>query len=261
MFRFRSQPILKVIGRAFLADAAGGLQFGLARWGGIGPSECGDFQQGIGLAMGKFHAKFWAIPLVVALAGCTGGGGGFFGARTGNVAGIDAAAQPLDTTVIATQTLGPAPTGSAPATGRVIGAAPAATAAATPTPATTTPTPATTESAADIGAAAAAALRAGSTATTEAATAGAAQPAATPAPSSPEEAACIDQGGAWARAGETGAMSCVFPMKDAGKACSKESDCESQCLARSNSCAPMWPMFGCTDVIQDNGAVVALCLN
>ncbi len=236
------------------------------------------FSTGLGERMRKIHLILWAIPLAVALSGCTmGKGGGLLKNRTGGAAGIDAAATPLDTSAIQTQTLGPAPAGSAantiPATGRVIGAAPTAPVAATKTAATSatatsatatstaaTPTAATSETAADIGAAAAAALKAGAAATTAAATTAAAtaEPAA---PQSAEEAACGEAGGRWAKAGDTGAMSCVYTMKDAGKACSKESDCSSQCLARSKSCAPFWPMFGCTDVVQNDGAVVSLCLN
>jgi hypothetical protein len=203
--------------------------------------------------MRKFHLILWAILLAVVLSGCGAGGGGLFNSRAGQAAGIDAAAKPLDTAAIQTQTLGPAPEGSAPATGRVIGAAPPATATATSiTPAQSTAAiaaPTSPQTAAEIGAAAAAALQAGATAATAA------------VPQSPEEAACVQDGGRWGKAGDTGAMACFQPMKDSGKTCSKESDCSSQCLARSRSCAPFWPMFGCTDIIQNDGAVVQLCLN
>jgi hypothetical protein len=227
----------------------------LLRGGGSsGQLASRNFSKGLGRKMRKFHLILWAIPLVVAISGCGAGGAGMFKARGGQAAGIDAAAKPLDTTAIQTQTLGPAPAGSAPATGRVIGAAPAAPAAMATAPATTqsttaTAAPASPQTAAEIGAAAAAALQAGATATTAA------------VPQSPEEAACVQDGGRWGKAGETGAMACFHPMKDAGKSCSKESDCSSQCLARSRSCAPFWPMFGCTDVVQNDGAVVQLCLN
>lgn len=198
--------------------------------------------------MRKIHLILWAIPLAVVLSGC--GAGGMSNGRSAAGLGINAAATPLDTSAIQTQTLGPAPAGSAPATGRVIGAAPAATAAtaASPTVASTA-APEAPQSAADIGAAAAAALKAGASV----------EPDDTP--KTLEEAACLQEGGRWGKAGETGAMACFYPMKDAGKSCSKESDCSSQCLARSRSCAPFWPMFGCTDVVQNDGAVVQLCLN
>jgi hypothetical protein len=204
--------------------------------------------------MRRFHSILWAIPLAVALAGCSAGAGkGLFNSRSAaNLGGIASSAAPLDTAVIQTQTLGPAPTGpmtpnaapnSAPSpaastpAGRVIGAVTAP--AATPTP---------SQDAAEIGAAATAALQAGRTGA----------PAA--APKSAEEAACTDAGGRWGKAGNTSAEACFRPSSDGNKACSKESDCTSQCLARSRSCAPFWPMFGCTEVIQNDGAVVRLCL-
>lgn len=91
--------------------------------------------------------------------------------------------------------------------------------------------------------------------------AAATQPTASPAPpKSPQEAACRASGGQWSQAGSSIVFACVRPTKDAGKACSKESDCSSQCLARSRSCAPIWPIFGCTEVIQNNGIVANLCL-
>ena len=75
----------------------------------------------------------------------------------------------------------------------------------------------------------------------------------------PEELACVKKGGRWSVAGKAGAMSCVQMMRDAGKSCRKKSDCEGDCLARSNSCAPVAPLFGCNQILQDNGAMVTLC--
>jgi hypothetical protein len=80
-------------------------------------------------------------------------------------------------------------------------------------------------------------------------------------PTSPEEAACRAQGGRWGAAGKAVAMTCFQPSKDAGKVCSKQSDCSSQCLARSRTCAPFWPIFGCTDILQKDGSQVKLCLD
>ncbi|MDZ7906757.1 MAG: hypothetical protein U5N55_14045 [Cypionkella sp.] len=208
-----------------------------------------------------------ALLLVVALGAC--GGKGAAPRAQAAVGGVSASATPLDTSAIQTQTLAPADAGSAPATGRVIGATP-------PTnPTTTNAAPRAnqnTQSAAEIGAAAAAALKAGAASTTPTKTPAAITPSATTPnattpsaappkePSSPEEAACIKDNGRWGRAGKSSAMACFYPSKDAGKSCSKESDCTSQCLARSRSCAPFWPIFGCTEVIQNDGAVVKLCL-
>lgn len=77
----------------------------------------------------------------------------------------------------------------------------------------------------------------------------------------PEELACVKKGGQWSVAGKAGGMSCVHMMRDAGKSCRKKSDCEGDCLARSNTCAPIAPLFGCNEILQDNGAMVTLCID
>ena len=77
----------------------------------------------------------------------------------------------------------------------------------------------------------------------------------------PEELACVRKGGKWSVAGKAGGMSCVHMMRDAGKSCRKKRDCEGDCLARSNSCAPVAPLFGCNEILQDNGAMVTLCID
>ena len=88
-----------------------------------------------------------------------------------------------------------------------------------------------------------------------------APPAAPPPPAmSPEELACTDKGGLWGAVGKGGAA-CLMPTRDSGKQCRKESDCEGYCLARSGTCAPYSPMFGCNDIVQDNGVVVTLCID
>lgn len=206
---------------------------------------------------------FWQIHGVIALlallSGCIGGG---IGGNSGSELARAPDVRPLDMTAITAQPLGALPSGpdastTGPTTGRVIGAPAALATTATPlsaaqTPATQTPatqaptTQAPAQSAADIGAAAAAVLGAGA-------------PAAA-APMSPDQAACIQSGGRWGAAGTSGAQTCFRPASDAGKSCSIQSDCSTQCLARSRSCAPFWPIFGCTEVVQNNGAVVRLCL-
>ncbi len=77
----------------------------------------------------------------------------------------------------------------------------------------------------------------------------------------PEELACVKKGGQWSVAGKAGGMSCVRMMRDAGKSCHKKSDCEGDCLARSNTCAPIAPLFGCNEILQENGAMVTLCID
>ena len=82
-----------------------------------------------------------------------------------------------------------------------------------------------------------------------------------PPPPSPEQIACERKGGSYARAGAGDARACIRPTRDGGKQCRRESDCEGTCLARSQTCAPITPMFGCNDILQDDGRRVTLCLD
>src|SRR3989338_51308 len=76
----------------------------------------------------------------------------------------------------------------------------------------------------------------------------------------PEEQACFEKGGLWGAVG-SGGTACMYPTRDAGKQCRKESDCDGYCLARSGTCAPYPPMFGCNEIVQDDGVVVTLCID
>lgn len=78
---------------------------------------------------------------------------------------------------------------------------------------------------------------------------------------SPEELTCVKNGGSWGKAGKTGGKTCFMQTKDAGKSCQRESDCEASCLARSGTCAPVSPMFGCNEILQDNEVMVTLCID
>lgn len=72
--------------------------------------------------------------------------------------------------------------------------------------------------------------------------------------------ACERKKGQWAKV--TGTVhTCIFTTKDAGKSCSRESQCEGACLARSGTCSPIKPLLGCNEILQDNGARVTLCIN
>lgn len=77
---------------------------------------------------------------------------------------------------------------------------------------------------------------------------------------SPEEQLCAEKGGLWGAVGLAGAA-CMYPTNEAGKQCRKESDCDGYCLARSGTCAPYKPMFGCNEIVQDDGVVVTLCID
>lgn len=90
------------------------------------------------------------------------------------------------------------------------------------------------------------------------------EPAPEPAPpvvKSPAQIACEKLGGRLVRVGTGLAMACQRVMRDAGKSCRRKSDCEGECLARSSTCAPLSPLFGCNDVLQDDGRQVTLCID
>ncbi len=72
--------------------------------------------------------------------------------------------------------------------------------------------------------------------------------------------ACEKKKGNWSSAGGKSRI-CLFNTKDSGKQCTRESDCEGACLARSGTCAPIRPLLGCNEILQDNGARVTLCIN
>ncbi|MGO4907703.1 hypothetical protein ACEN2J_05150 [Pseudorhodobacter sp. W20_MBD10_FR17] len=73
--------------------------------------------------------------------------------------------------------------------------------------------------------------------------------------------ACEKKGGRFAALPNTGAMTCQMTTRDAGKQCRRESDCDGVCLARSNSCAPVKPLLGCQDILQNDGRRVELCID
>ncbi len=84
---------------------------------------------------------------------------------------------------------------------------------------------------------------------------------APPVELAPEVLACSKQGGDWISVSREGGKACVQPAKDAGKSCRKKSDCDGECLAKSRSCAPVLPLFGCNDILQNDGSMVTLCID
>jgi hypothetical protein len=76
-----------------------------------------------------------------------------------------------------------------------------------------------------------------------------------------EQIRCEKAKGRWqAIAGGAGHL-CVRNTRDGGKACLREGQCDGQCLARSKTCAPIDPLLGCNDVLQEDGRRVTLCLD
>ena len=89
----------------------------------------------------------------------------------------------------------------------------------------------------------------------------AAEPEALQEPRSPEAKACVKRGGLWVHAGKSIAFTCVKLTRDSGKQCRRDSDCQGACLERSMTCAPHDPLFGCNEILQDDGARVTLCID
>ncbi|MES2916728.1 MAG: hypothetical protein V4753_16555 [Pseudomonadota bacterium] len=79
-------------------------------------------------------------------------------------------------------------------------------------------------------------------------------------PKSERQLACEKKGSKWFKIGDGEKYGCVKETRDAGKRCQKESQCDGVCLARSGTCSPFKPLYGCNEILQDNGARVTLCL-
>jgi hypothetical protein len=82
------------------------------------------------------------------------------------------------------------------------------------------------------------------------------------APKTAEQMLCETSSGQWVAAGETGAYYCASRTRDgAAKQCTRKSQCQGECLARSRTCSPVIPLYGCNDVLDKDGRQVTLCLD
>jgi hypothetical protein len=79
-------------------------------------------------------------------------------------------------------------------------------------------------------------------------------------PKSERQIACERKRGSWADTGG-GFMICITPTRDSGKRCTRESQCENVCLARSQTCAPVTPLMGCHEILQDDGSRATQCID
>ncbi|AZB63214.1 hypothetical protein EBL87_05545 [Cereibacter sphaeroides] len=80
-----------------------------------------------------------------------------------------------------------------------------------------------------------------------------------PAVVSPSQLACEKAGGSYVAV--KALFTCVKTPPDAGRRCARESDCSGRCLARSQTCAPLDPLLGCNDILDDEGRRITLCLD
>lgn len=71
---------------------------------------------------------------------------------------------------------------------------------------------------------------------------------------------CERRGGNWGLAAGKATYVCYRPLSDAGKTCSVEGDCKGMCLARSRTCSPIEPFYGCHEVLSSTGFRQTLCI-
>lgn len=70
---------------------------------------------------------------------------------------------------------------------------------------------------------------------------------------------CERSGGRMVKAGIANAMTCIHETSDSGKQCRRSGDCEGDCLARSGTCSPVRPLFGCNEILMSEGQRAVLC--
>lgn len=71
---------------------------------------------------------------------------------------------------------------------------------------------------------------------------------------------CERQGGNWGLAAGKAAYVCYRQTRDANRHCTSSRDCEGMCLARSQTCSPVEPFFGCHEVLSSGGVPQTLCI-
>lgn len=76
-----------------------------------------------------------------------------------------------------------------------------------------------------------------------------------------QQADCTRAGGNFIRTGVAGLWTCQRSTRDSGRRCTKDGDCEGLCLARTNTCAPVVPLFGCHEVLDSLGRRNTLCID
>ncbi len=54
---------------------------------------------------------------------------------------------------------------------------------------------------------------------------------------------------------------CARPEPDAGKRCSDSAECSGLCLAKTRTCSPVTPYFGCHEILGAGGAPAVICVD
>lgn len=76
---------------------------------------------------------------------------------------------------------------------------------------------------------------------------------------SPLQVECERTGGRWGAVPNTVTFTCFRMTRDANQPCDSARDCDGLCLARSRTCAPQTPLFGCHEIFTANGSRQTLC--
>ena len=71
---------------------------------------------------------------------------------------------------------------------------------------------------------------------------------------------CEKRGGRWGAAPGKAAQVCYRTLPDANQSCQVESDCAGLCLARSRTCSPVEPFYGCHEVLSASGLRQTVCI-
>lgn len=71
---------------------------------------------------------------------------------------------------------------------------------------------------------------------------------------------CARDGGRWSPAPGKATHVCYKTPRDAGKLCRDAGDCEGLCLARSRTCSPVEPFYGCHEILTSSGIQQTLCV-
>jgi len=80
-----------------------------------------------------------------------------------------------------------------------------------------------------------------------------------------EGRACIAEGGRPGRGGLWPDMVCFHDNEDAGKACTRASECVGVCVVQypsgNGQCSAVRPMFGCYQFFDEQGEKVEICVD
>lgn len=75
-----------------------------------------------------------------------------------------------------------------------------------------------------------------------------------------QQKACERKGGRWGPAKVDGFFVCYRDFSDANEPCQTSDQCQGQCLARSRTCTPVSPLYGCYEVISSGGFRQTVCV-